>query len=80
MPVFLPFIGQARRGVHPRQPNSRAVAAQLLGRGGEPLVQGPGPLLREGPVQLPALLLGVPAGRAEAEILRNQGFPPGSAR
>ena len=56
LPVLRPVIGQARHGVHPGQPDGRRlITAQLLGRRGEPLVQRPGALLRERPVQLLAL-------------------------
>ena len=53
LPVLLPVIRQARHGIHPGQPDSRRlITAQLPGRRGEPLVQRPGALLRERPVQL----------------------------
>ena len=55
-----------------RPDRRRLIVAQLPGRRGEPLVQGPGALLRERPVQLLALLLEIPLGRASAEILRSQ--------
>ena len=57
LPVLLPVISQARHGVHPGQPDSWLVTAQLLSRRGEPFVQGPGALLRERSVQLLALRL-----------------------
>ena len=71
LPVLGPVISQARHGIHPGQPDRRRlITAQLPGRRGEPLVQGPGALLRERPVQLLTLLfeclLGVPAGCAAA--------------
>jgi hypothetical protein len=74
--VFPPVVSQARHGVHPRQADSGLIVAQLLGRRGEPLVQGPGALFPERPVQLRALLrerrLGAPGRRAASEVLRGQ--------
>ena len=55
LPVFLPVISQARHGVHPSQPDSWLVAAQLVGGCGESFVQCPGALLRKRLVQLIAL-------------------------
>ena len=46
---------------HPGQPDHRRpITAQLPGRRGKPLVQRPGPLLRERPVQLLTLLFEIP--------------------
>jgi hypothetical protein len=56
LPVFLPVIRQARHGVHAGQPDGWLVAAELIGSRGETLIQRPGPLLGQGPVQLLALL------------------------
>ena len=71
LPVLGPVIRQARHGIHPGQPDRRRlITAQLPGRRGEPLVQGPGALLPERPIQLLTLLLErllrVPAGSAAA--------------
>ena len=86
LPVPGPVIRQARHGIHPGQPDRRRlIIAQLPGRRGEPLVQRPGALFRERPVQLLALrrtrcvqlfalllecLLGVLAGCTAADNLR----------
>jgi hypothetical protein len=76
LPVLRPVFSQARHGIHPGQPDfRRLITAQLPGRRGEPLVQGPGVLLRERLVQLLALfverLLGVSAGGAAAGNLHS---------
>ena len=53
LPVLGPVIRQARHDMHPGESDrGRLITAQLPGRRGEPLVQGPGALLRERPVQL----------------------------
>lgn len=57
LPVLFPVIRQARHGIDPGQPDfRRLVTTELPGGRGEPLVQRPGPLLRERLVQLLTLL------------------------
>ena len=78
LPVLLSVVGQARHGVHPRQPDlRRSVAPEPVGRRGEPLTEGSGAPFPWRSIELltlfPGCLLGIPASCAVTEVLRDQG-------